>query len=129
MAIQGMSHFTVLTDDVSATQSFYCDLLGLEVGWRPDFRFPGLWLYAGGIPVLHVIGGRTRSELRSGVIDHMAFDALDLARTAEKLRARGVDYELRRTAGSRDGVWQLFCFDPNGAKVELDFKASEAPPA
>ena len=23
------------------------------------------------------------------------------------------------------GAWQLFCFDPNGAKVELDFDAAE----
>ena len=32
-------------------------------------------------------------------------------------------YALRRKAGA--GTWQLFCFDPNGAKVELDFDASE----
>ena len=32
-------------------------------------------------------------------------------------------YDLRRQAGA--GTWQLFCFDPNCAKVELDFDASE----
>ncbi len=35
----------------------------------------------------------------------------------------GTKYELRRQAGA--GTWQLFCHDPNGAKVELDFDASE----
>jgi catechol 2,3-dioxygenase-like lactoylglutathione lyase family enzyme len=124
-----MSHFTVLTNDVPATERFYCDLLGLEVGWRPDFNFPGLWLYSAGVPILHVIGGRTEAELRAGVIDHMAFDAVDLPTTVERLKNQGVKYELRRTAGSAQGIWQLFCFDPNGAKVELDFKASESPPA
>ena len=29
----------------------------------------------------------------------------------------------RRQAGA--GIWQLFCFDPNGARVELDFDANE----
>ena len=47
MAIQGMNHFTILTDDVEATRAFYCDLLDLHVGWRPPFTFPGLWLYSG----------------------------------------------------------------------------------
>ena len=31
--------------------------------------------------------------------------------------------DLRQQVGA--GAWQLFCFDPNGAKVELDFDASE----
>jgi hypothetical protein len=30
---------------------------------------------------------------------------------------------LRQQVGS--GTWQLFSHDPNGAKVELDFDASE----
>jgi hypothetical protein len=36
---------------------------------------------------------------------------------------RGLCYDLRRQAGA--GTWQLFSFDPNGARVELDFDASE----
>ena len=36
---------------------------------------------------------------------------------------RGLRYDLRRQAGA--GTWQLFSFDPNGARVELDFDASE----
>jgi hypothetical protein len=37
---------------------------------------------------------------------------------------RGLAYELRRQAGA--GTGQLFTRDPNGAKVELDFDASES---
>ena len=44
MAIEGMNHFNVLTDDVEATRHFYCDILGLEKGERPPFKFDGLWL-------------------------------------------------------------------------------------
>jgi hypothetical protein len=36
----------------------------------------------------------------------MAFSASDLAGTVHE-----------------SGVWQLFCFDPNGARVELDLEA------
>jgi catechol 2,3-dioxygenase-like lactoylglutathione lyase family enzyme len=123
MAIAGMNHFTVLTDDVGATVGFYRDLLGLTEGPRPAFDFPGAWLYAGAQPVLHVIGGRPRSELRAGVIDHMAFSASGLAPTLAALDARRIQYACRKQTGS--GVWQVFFHDPNGAKVELDFPADE----
>ncbi len=129
MAIKGMNHFTILTDDVEATRDFYCGLLDLKVGWRPNFNFPGLWLYAGKTAILHVIGGKTRAELRAGVIDHMAFTATDLPGTAKSLKERGIEYDLRRLANNADGQWQLFCHDPNGARVELDFDAAEAAPA
>jgi len=38
-----------------------------------------------------------------------------------------VPYDLRRQPESR--VWQLFFFDPNGARVELDFDPFEAAPS
>ncbi len=127
MAATGMEHFTILTDDLDRTVDFYGDLLGLEAGPRPPFNFPGAWLYCGGRAVLHVVGGRALPEQRAGVLDHMAFAAADLKGTVERLKARGVEYDLRQLAGG--GLWQMFFFDPNGAKVELDFPASEAAPA
>lgn len=129
MPIQGMNHFTILTDNVEATRAFYCDFLDLAVGPRPPFNFPGLWLYKNGEAILHVVGGRANTDLRAGVIDHMAFTAQGLAETVAKLKAKGLTYDLRRLAGTPDGPWQLFFHDPNGAKVELDFDAREAAPA
>ena len=123
--IEAMNHFTVLTDDLDATLAFYVDLLGLTPGARPPFDFPGAWLYANHQAVLHVIAGRPLPEPRAGVIDHMAFSARGLAGVKARLDARGVAYRLGRLTGS--GTWQLFCVDPNGAKVELDFDAAEMP--
>lgn len=122
--IHGMNHFTVLTDDLDKTLGFYVDLLGLTPGPRPDLGFPGAWLYAGGSSVLHVIAGRPLPELRAGVIDHMAFSATGLAEVKTKLDAKNIAYELRRQRGA--GTWQLFCHDPSGAKVELDFDPAES---
>jgi catechol 2,3-dioxygenase-like lactoylglutathione lyase family enzyme len=127
MAATGVNHFTVLTDDVAATIDFYRELLGLVDGPRPPFTFPGAWLYAGDHPVLHLVGGRTRDELRPGVIDHMAFSASGLRDTLERLARRGVEHTCRRLPGG--GIWQLFFFDPNGARVELDFPGDEPGPA
>jgi catechol 2,3-dioxygenase-like lactoylglutathione lyase family enzyme len=123
MPATAMNHFTILTSDVRATVDFYRDLLGLAEGPRPPLDFPGAWLYAGGAPILHVVGGRSAEELRSGVIDHMAFSAHDLSDTLALLASRNIVHTCRRQAQS--GVWQVFFFDPNGARVELDFAPGE----
>ena len=123
MPATAMNHFTILTDDVPGTIRFYSALLGLREGARPAFDFPGAWLYSGASPILHVVGGRSRADLKPGVIDHMAFSAVGLSDTLANLAAHGIQHTCRRQAGS--GPWQVFFFDPNGARVELDFSADE----
>ena len=123
--IVGMNHFTVIAEDEHKTLAFYVGLLGMTVGHRPDLGFPGAWLYAGGPhAVLHMYFDRPMPAHRAGVIDHMAFSATDLKSVKARFDERGLKYDLRRQAGA--GTWQLFTFDPNGAKVELDFDATES---
>ena len=125
--ITRMNHFTIVAEDKAATFDFYVGLLGLRDGPRPDLGFPGAWLYTADEPlaVLHVIFGRPMPAVRTGVIDHLAFSATGLQAVKAKLDARGLHYSCRQQAES--GIWQLFCFDPNGARVELDFDPSETP--
>ncbi len=129
MAVSGMNHFTILTDNLESTLAFYKEHLDFSPGPRPPFKFPGAWLYAkgGSEAILHVIAGREKKDLVKGVLDHMAFSARDLAGTVAKLKAHGLDYELRKLPTY--GTWQLFFMDPNNAKVELDFDPAEAAPA
>ncbi len=126
MPISGMNHFTVLTKDLEATTAFYVDILGLSTGFRPDLGFPGAWLYVDDRAILHIVAGRGVPANPRGVIDHMAFSARDLRTVAARLTERGIEYDLRRLPST--GAWQLFCLDPNGARVELDFEANEAAP-
>jgi catechol 2,3-dioxygenase-like lactoylglutathione lyase family enzyme len=122
--IHAMNHFTVTAENREATLAYYCGLLGLQEGPRPDLGFPGAWLYAGGEQaVLHIYWDRPMPATRTGVIDHMAFSASGLGGMKARFDAAGVRYELRRQAGA--GTWQLFSHDPNGARVELDFDAAE----
>jgi catechol 2,3-dioxygenase-like lactoylglutathione lyase family enzyme len=125
MAIAGMNHFTVLSGNLDATKAFYIGILGLKEGYRPPLGFPGVWLYVGDQAILHVIAGRKLPSEPGGVLDHMAFSASDLPATVKKLESSGIQYDLRKQADS--GTWQLFCFDPSGAKVELDFVPTEKP--
>ena len=117
--IVGMNHFTVIAEDAAQTLDFYVGVLGLKVGHRPDLGFPGAWLYAD-CPqaIVHVYFDRPVPSQRAGVIDHMAFTATDLKAVKARFDERGLKYDLRRQAGA--GTWQLFSYDPNGAKVELE---------
>ncbi len=129
MAVSGMNHFTILTDNLEATLAFYKEHLEFSAGPRPPFKFPGAWLYAAGgsDAILHVIAGREKKDLVKGVLDHMAFTAQDLPASVARLKSHGIPYELRKLPGY--GTWQLFFVDPNGAKVELDFDPAESAPA
>ena len=126
MSITGMDHFTVLTKDAIATAEFYSFVLGLEPGPRPNFAFPGVWLYNQDKPILHIIEN-DQTPTGTGLLDHMAFWGTDLSGFIARLRERGVAYDLKRTpeGGSARVVWQLFFHDPNGARVEIDLDANE----
>jgi catechol 2,3-dioxygenase-like lactoylglutathione lyase family enzyme len=126
MSITGMDHFTVLTKDAIATAEFYSFVLGLEPGPRPNFAFPGVWLYSQGKPILHVVE-KDEIPAGTGVLDHIAFWGTDLSGFIARLKERGVAYDLKQTpeGGSARGVWQLFFHDPNGARVEVDLAANE----
>ena len=131
MSVTAMNHFTVLTDDLPATLAFYEDHLNLKPGARPPFTFPGAWLYADGgkgpDPILHIVAGIKKERLVKGVIDHMAFSGKGLLQAVDKLKKKDVKFELRRLP--HYGTWQLFFFDPNNARVEIDFDKSETGPA
>ena len=131
MAVTAMNHFTILSDDLPATLAFYEEHLNLKPGARPPFNFPGAWLYADGgrgkDPILHIVAGKAKKDLVKGVIDHMAFSGRGMAGAVEKLKKKNIRYELRKQVGS--GTWQLFFFDPNDAKIEIDFDPAEAAPA
>jgi catechol 2,3-dioxygenase-like lactoylglutathione lyase family enzyme len=127
MPAHAMNHFTILAEDLRETCDFYRDLLGLTEGYRPDMGFPGAWLYAGEQAVLHVVIRSPLPQSRAGVLDHMAFSAVNLAGTVRKLEEKGVRYQLGRQAET--STWQLFFHDPNGARVELDFVPTESAPA
>jgi catechol 2,3-dioxygenase-like lactoylglutathione lyase family enzyme len=125
--IRGMNHFTITAEDRAQTLDFYCGLLGLVEGERPDLGFPGAWLYppGGNQAVLHIYWDRPMPSGRTGVIDHMAFTCSGLAAVKARIDASGLPYRLQQQAGA--GTWQLFLNDPNGAKVELDFDPAETP--
>ena len=137
MPLSHMEHFLLQTEDIEATKDWYVKVLGLRVGPCPDFKFPVYWLYLGDRDVLHITtGGKSVSDNRkryvgqesdatrgTGVIDHVAFRATDLEAMIEHLNRNSIAFKERQV--DDQGLYQLFLFDPNGVKVELNFANSE----
>ena len=138
-----LNHYSVRTTDLEASRHFYADVLGLTVGPRPDFPFPGLWMYRGdhaevANAVVHLIGidrddpnglkqylgDRDVSALKgSGALDHIAFFADGLAGMLAHLRALAVVFRERTVPSI--GLHQLFLDDPCGIGIEMNYAASE----
>ena len=128
MALHALEHVLVLTDDLEATKAFYCDVLGLEAGDRPDLPFPGYWLYLDGVPCVHV-AERTAYEAQlermglrraDGPVDHLAFAAADHDALVARLDAAGVEAVSNDVPAA--GIRQLFFEDPNGVRIELNVR-------
>ena len=142
MPVETLAHFSIRTTTLRASCEFYCRVLGFREGFRPDFPFPGAWLYlAGDEPddaVIHLIGidgadpsglanylgDRPQSGLHGGAaVDHLAFAATDLRGMRERLGTMGVPFRERTVPGLR--LHQLFVEDPSGVTIELNYAADE----
>jgi catechol 2,3-dioxygenase-like lactoylglutathione lyase family enzyme len=154
MEIKRIDHYSIRTLDVEASRRFYTEIIGLKVGPRPPFDFPGVWLYNGEPPpdldnaesnygIVHVMGvdrdnpqalidymgGADPDTLKgsTGALDHVALAVIGRAGMLERCRRSKVSF-FERTVPSL-GLHQVFIKDPNGVTIELNFPASEAPQA
>jgi len=138
MPLSHIEHFLIQTESIGKTRDWYVRVLGMRVGPNPDFKFPVCWLYLGDRDIVHVTeGGAQVSENRkkyvgqesqatrgTGVLDHIAFRATGLKDMLAHLRAQKVEFKERQV--DDQGLYQLFLFDPNGIKVELNYANAEA---
>jgi len=138
-----LNHFSIRTTDMEATRVFYEGALGVTVGPRPDFPFPGLWLYNGAHDevanaLVHVIGidlndpdglkqylgDRDLGSLKgSGAVDHIALFDTGLEEKLSQLRKLGIP--VRERTVPVIGLHQVFMDDPNGVVIELNYPAQE----
>ncbi|NKC10973.1 MAG: hypothetical protein GKR94_01830 [Gammaproteobacteria bacterium] len=134
MHLAKLEHYLILSDDMETTKDFYVDVLGLRVGPRPPFPFPGYWLYLGDQPCVHLASsaatrgqkdylGRDNDGSGTGSIDHVAFTAVDVPATVAHLEAKNIPM-IRRDVPAQQ-AHQIFIQDPNGTHIELNFKVDE----
>jgi len=111
-------HVNIRTTDLEGTIAFYTEAVGLTNGYRPDFGFPGAWLYDGAQPAVHLNLVANATQNADNAVDHVAFAFDKLDPVIARLDRLKIRYDgLRPIPGS--GLRQCFVKDPNGVIVEL----------
>ena len=139
MSLSSLDHCSIRTVKLKETRDFYVDILGMDDGDRPEFPFPGNWLYVDGVAVVHLVGvdpddpsglqqylgGDISAESLdgSGAFDHIAFRAKDPEVLIQRLKDKGYPFRERQVP-SMD-LFQVFVEDPNGITVELNYWAED----
>lgn len=131
MPVSGLNHYTIrcAPSELPALDDFYTRVMGLEKGLRPVIPAPGTWLYAGGMPIVHLYAYLDTVEEAmtpvTGPLDHISFRGHDLERTKAHLQAQGVEFTQAPVPGWN--IEQVFVRDPKGLKIELTFFMDEEP--
>lgn len=143
MPVGKLDHYSIRTPEVEASRRFYTEVMGFTVGFRPPFKFPGIWLYNGAqypetTGVVHIIGidpndpqglkdylgDRDVTSLQgTGTVDHMAFVATGLADMRARLQNHRIAFRERTVPAL--GIHQVFFEDPSGVTLELNYPAAE----
>lgn len=139
MSLSSLDHCSIRTVKLDRTREFYVDILGMTDGDRPEFPFPGAWLYVDGVAVVHLVGvdpddpsglqqylgGAVDAESLdgSGAFDHIAFRAREPDKLIARLKEKGYPFRERKVP-SMD-LFQVFVEDPNGITVELNYWAED----
>lgn len=139
MTLSSLDHCSIRTAKLAQTRDFYVDVLGMEDGDRPDFPFPGNWLYVDGHAVVHLVGidpddpsglieylGEVDLDDLdgSGSFDHMAFRAEQPDKLKSHLDKLGIEYRDRKVPDM--DLFQVFLEDPNGVTIELNYFGANA---
>jgi len=121
--ILSINHIQLVAEKslVIKLRDFYCDVVGLAEGFRPDFERFGFWLYIGKEDVVHLITpkeGDDRSSQKSSY-DHVAFKAGNYLDVLQKIKSLNIPFEEKPIPGMT--AHQIFLRDPAGNRVELNF--------
>ena len=126
MSVGTLDHFNIRTRKLDDTVRFYEDVMGLEKGPRPNFAFPGAWMYSEGKAVVHIVDISRTDEAQkpdSGVVHHVAFASRGFDGMKQRLESKKTPYDARQVPGG--DLWQIFVDDPNGVMIELNYEAAK----
>jgi catechol 2,3-dioxygenase-like lactoylglutathione lyase family enzyme len=131
--VKALDHVNIQTLDLEGTARFFAEVLELE----PGEAFPGvgtdrmIWMFdAAGRPLVHLnVPGVTMPEdaerpLRpdTGAFNHVALECEGHAALVARLERLGHPYQCRDVEAI--GLRQVFVTEPNGVRLELNFRGS-----
>lgn len=131
MQIDKLDHVNIRTTHLETLVDWYTHYLGLRRGARPDFPFPGAWMYAGDAAVVHLVGVDPPEGTGAEVplkLEHFALTATGAATGAAAFEARLVagDQPFKKAFVEDIDTIAINVWDPDGNHIHVDFRADEA---
>ncbi len=126
MEIGKLDHVNVRTAQLEKMMAWYTDILGMRSGFRPNFPFPGAWMYAGDQAVVHLVGVESDPGAGAEVplkLEHFALSAKGRATFEKRLVDAGEKFETAEVTSA--GVVQYNVWDPDGNHIHIDFPSDE----
>lgn len=101
-------------------KDFYCEVLDLSVGPRPEIPISGYWLYHEDCEsaLVHMIEGPHHKPPDMSHLDHVAFQVSALDTIRGRLDDRGVEFGHIELPNF--GIEQISFLDPAGIKIEIN---------
>ena len=126
VVMKKLDHVNVRTANLERMVEWYGRMLGMQPGPRPDFAFPGAWLYVGEDAALHLIevAAEPGSDANDLKLEHFAIQATGMKELLERAATAGDRADVRRVPGFP--IVQVNMWDPDGNHIHIDFDLEEA---
>ena len=115
-----LSHISMSTRDLLATEQFYVDLMGFEVAhefYNAAGERYGFFLHCGSGSFIEFFQKKD-AGCEEGLFRHICYEVEDIEVFAAKVRAYGITaFTIKR--GRTDKILQFFFSDPDGVQVEI----------
>jgi catechol 2,3-dioxygenase-like lactoylglutathione lyase family enzyme len=114
--IKQLAHVCIHAEDLTVTETFYVEVLGLERGFTfmKDGTEVGFYIKLGASTFIEVFQGKPSDE---GSIKHFAIEVDDIDTVINKLRSHGCEATDKKLG--IDHSWQSWTQDPNGIRIEF----------
>ena len=117
--IKQLAHINIGSYDLSASENFYCNLLGMEKTFEfiKDGELYGFYAGAGNTTFVEVFIEENEIGDMPTIIRHLCLEVEDLDATIAEIRMN--DWEITDKKFGSDNSWQAWITDPSGVEIEL----------
>lgn len=117
--ITGIAHVCLSARDLSASERFYCQGLGLKKAF--DFirhgEVIGFYLEVARGSFIEIFRRDITDPKAKGPIDHFCLEVDDIDQIGQRLNQHGYETTVKHLGA--DHSWQLWTTDPDGVRIEF----------
>ena len=123
-------HVALRAKNPEQMKDFLIELLGFEIGFRPDFPFKGYWLYANGKDIIHIFNekatfykGKLKEEdmevesIGKNIVNHICFFSDDYEEMIQRIKDMNLKYDVTDAPGLP--IKQVFIKAPDNLLIEI----------